>query len=114
MNMRNTQQHTNPPLLSESLDDRRGINARPNLCGNSKDDFLAAAQALQDALRHVDEALKLVATDVAHGRNYLYYSDALSRHRADIKRLDAAHAARAELHDLACDIVRAAHGGDDE
>jgi uncharacterized protein YukE len=47
------------------------INARPNRNGNTAEDFLAAAQKLQDALRHVDEALKQVATDVVHGRNYL-------------------------------------------
>lgn len=84
------------------------IHARPSLNGNRREDFLAAAKQLHEALRGIDEALGSVACDVVHGRNYI--GQPITSHRADTERLDAARAARADLYDLVREIIDASNG----
>lgn len=84
------------------------INARPNNNGNTAGHFRDAAKTLHLALRIVDEAFVLIASDVTNGRNYQTTDDPIQRHREDIERLDAARAARADLYDLVREILDAA------
>lgn len=46
------------------------IKARPNLNGNTPEDFLAIANQLRLALDLVDVGLSRVQSEIMHGRNY--------------------------------------------
>lgn len=46
------------------------LAARPNLNGNSAEDFRRAAMRLLEAREGVSVALSRIRTDVIHGRNY--------------------------------------------
>ena len=52
------------------------INARPNLNGNTSQDFSKAAQELQDASKVLETALANAYGSVFHGRNYQTFNDA--------------------------------------
>ena len=55
------------------------INARPNLNGNTSQDFSKVARELQDASKVLETALANAYGSVFHGRNYQTVNDANAR-----------------------------------
>jgi len=80
------------------------MQARPNLNGNTPEDFTAAYMALSDAVSTIDEAQRKIAGNVLHGRNYAS-TDACIADRRRI--LDAMQQCRATLGSIASEIVDA-------
>ena len=84
------------------------MDARPNLNGNTPQDFAAAYMALSDAVSAIDEAQRKVAGNVLHGRNYLTTDAGEDACIADRRRiLDAMQQCRAILGSIASEIVDA-------
>jgi len=50
------------------------MQARPQLNGNSVEDFAAAYVSLTDAKRAIDAARSMLSANVLHGRNYQHLS----------------------------------------
>jgi len=50
------------------------MQARPQLNGNSHDDFAAAYVSLTDAMRAIEAASSTLSANVLHGRNYQHLS----------------------------------------
>lgn len=82
------------------------IFAKPNLNGNSPEDFKAAAIRINAAAMEVQEALK-AAHEVFHGRNYQTVEHRHSASADDTIKLQAMHAKARELIEFAADIFEA-------
>lgn len=82
------------------------MQARPQLNGNSVDDFAAAYVSLTDAMRAIDAARSMLSANVLHGRNYQHLStDACIDDR---RRIHAAlQAAYGAIGSIASEIVDA-------
>jgi len=82
------------------------INARPNLNGNTQEDFGEAYTALTDAMKAIDLASSKLNSNVLHGRNYQHLLNAnLEPFPADEAIIDDRRAAQRQL-----DEARAALG----
>lgn len=86
------------------------MHARPNMNGNTRDDFLRVAREINRAATDAEEALKS-AHEVVNGRNYQTVENGAEAQRADVERLHAAYAAARNMRDLAVEIYDAAKGG---
>ena len=82
------------------------MQARPQLNGNSVDDFDAAFVSLTDAMRAIEAASSTLSANVLHGRNYQHLStDACIDDR---RRIHAAlQAAYGAIGSIASEIVDA-------
>jgi uncharacterized protein YukE len=76
------------------------IRARPNLNGNTRDDFISAYAKLNEAMDQLDSALAFIRGNVTHGRNYQTVENHLAAKASDDLLMDRAHRAAAELKTL--------------
>ena len=82
------------------------IKARPNMNGNTREDFERAYMALSDAMNAISAAERALLGDVANGRNYQHLEDADTATIADRRRIqNDMRTARALLGEIASDIV---------
>lgn len=87
------------------------IRARPNQNGNTREDFVAAFAALENARTAIDEAALKLLRDVANGRNCQHLSRPDDAVIADRRRIqEACRQANALLGTLQSDIVDAIEG----
>lgn len=59
------------------------LNARPNLNGNTKDDFRQTYRDLTAARDALEKALVSMSANVLHGRNYQHREDAFAAQLQD-------------------------------
>jgi hypothetical protein len=78
------------------------INARPNLNGNSGEDFKKAAIRLNQAMPDLDLALGVLVRDVFHPRNYQHLEQPEARLRLADDR-DLIERIRATIRD--CNLI---------
>lgn len=83
------------------------IHARPNLNGNTSDDFHAAAAQLLHAVGMARKALYAAQADVIHGRNYQTVDDAQYARTSDILTIQRGWQAAQQLAELASAISEA-------
>jgi len=90
------------------------INARPNLSGNTVDDFHAVAADLLHAVGMARKALYAAQTDVIHGRNYQTVESPAYARSADLQTIQRAWSAAQTLAEVADAIAEAtwARGAD--
>ena len=82
------------------------INARPNLNGNTPDDFASAYSALVDAGLAIEAAYKALSSNVINGRNYQHAANADELVIADRRRVqEDIRKAKALLGEIASDIA---------
>lgn len=84
------------------------MQARPNLNGNTPQDFADAYMALSDASSAIEKAARMLAGNVLHGRNYAGTDAGEDACIADRRRiLDAMQKCRETLGAIASEIVDA-------
>lgn len=83
------------------------LNARPNLNGNTPEDFTRAGRAVLSAVLDLREALKTARTDCLHGRNYQTVPEAEAAQKADLDRLNGLEAQLEEFFLLSTDLYDA-------
>jgi len=66
------------------------INAKPQINGNSRSDFIAAYKALTRAITAVEEATSLLGQNVLHGRNYQHLADGVMARETDVAEVSKA------------------------
>jgi hypothetical protein len=83
------------------------IRAKPQLNGNTRQDFQQAYVAISDAMRAIDHAAGILRAEITNGRNYQHLGVAgFDVAIADKRRVnDHVQKARALLNELASDIV---------
>ena len=87
------------------------IYARPNMNGNSRQHFLAAATSLNKAANAAERAMHDLQMDVFHGRNYQTVPE-VDQERArvnDDKLVAEAYQSIQNLKDLYEQVLRRAH-----
>lgn len=82
------------------------IHARPNLNGNSPDDFKRHALAINAACDKVAEVLRDAQAELFNGRNYQTVEDDLARAK-DITALAKAAVAISDIKNLSIEIFKA-------
>jgi hypothetical protein len=94
------------------------LNARPQLNGNTVEDFANAYVALTEATAAINRAAKVVMSDVVNGRNYQHLGNAADEHiitdrrrvQADIQKVMALlgeiASDIADIHDIAIGDAR--------
>jgi len=90
------------------------INARPNLNGNTVDDFHSVAADLLRAVGLARKALYAAQTDVIHGRNYQTAESPDAARGLDLQTIQQAWAAAQTLAEFADAVAEAtwARGAD--
>lgn len=83
------------------------INARPNINGNTAQEFIAAARKLHDAIAEVEEAVSLIKRDVMDGRNYQMLANPVHGRTADRAKLAQIEMARDAMRDMVADLIKA-------
>ena len=82
------------------------INARPQLNGNTPDDFASAYAALLEANLAIEAAYKVLSANVVNGRNYQHAQNADALVIADRRRVqEDIRKAKALLGEIASDIA---------
>ena len=64
------------------------IHARPNLNGNSVQDFMSAMDELEDSITNVEETLYKIRGGLFHGRNYQTVENPTESRQADLDQVD--------------------------
>lgn len=86
------------------------INARPQLNGNTRDDFVEAYKAIAEARTAISNARRKLFGDVLNGRNYQHHSDGAAACQADRDRYFAELVKVDEaLEAISGDIIEAVH-----
>ena len=84
------------------------MKARPHPNGNDPRHFQEAYVALSDARDAVENAARVMCSNVVHGRNYQHLSDCCDAYIADRRRITAAYdAMRAIIGEMQSEIVEA-------
>jgi len=66
------------------------INAKPQINGNSRSDFVAAYKALTKAIAAVEDATSLLYQNVLNGRNYQHLADSVMARETDVAEVSQA------------------------
>ena len=64
------------------------INARPNLNGNSVQDFMSATDKLEDNITTMEETLYEIRGTLFHGRNYQTVDDPVADRQDDLDKVN--------------------------
>jgi hypothetical protein len=83
------------------------INARPNINGNTSEEFTAAARQLHNAAKAVREAVSLIKRDIMDGRNYQTLANPIDGRTADRGRLAQIEMALHGMENMVFDILKA-------
>jgi len=84
------------------------MKARPHSSGDDHRHFQEAYVALSDARDAVENAARVMCSNVVHGRNYQHLSDCCDAYIADRRRITAAYdAMRATIGEMQSEIVEA-------
>ena len=83
------------------------IDARPNINGNTPEEFTAAARQLHNAAKVVREAIPLIKRDVMDGRNYQMLANPVDSRTKDRARLSQIEIALIDMENMVFDILKA-------
>ena len=83
------------------------LHAKPQLNGNEHRDFRAAAQAMIAAHDQLTSAMRVLHTNVLHGRNY-QHTDPRNRN-LDLDSITPIGKAMTRMESLIDDLIKAGH-----